>query len=203
MKPLAMGVDIGTTSVKVALLDTKTKQIKKTASRETHASIHSDLGTLGNEQEPHKILTALQHCVSGLPKDLLLQVGRIGISGQMHGLVLWKRSNGWSKTSLGRYDVEESSRLFTWQDGRCTADFLATLPKPESHLRLATGFGCATLFWLHRNRVDFVEQYDCAGTIQDFIVAMICDLDKPVMSVHNAASWGYFDTVNSTWNKQV
>ena len=31
----------------------------------------------------------------------------------------------------------------------------------------------------------------------DFIVAMITDNhdEKPVMSAHNAASWGYFDTV--------
>ena len=34
----------------------------------------------------------------------------------------------------------------------------------------------------------------------DFIVAMITDNndEKPVMSVHNAASWGYFDTVSQT-----
>ena len=33
----------------------------------------------------------------------------------------------------------------------------------------------------------------------DFVVAMITDNhdEKPVMSVHNAASWGYFDTVSN------
>jgi sedoheptulokinase len=46
----------------------------------------------------------------------------------------------------------EVSPLFTWQDSRCDEDFLSTLPTPASNLRLATGYGCATIFWLQRNR---------------------------------------------------
>lgn len=44
------------------------------------------------------------------------------------------------------------SHLVTWQDGRCSSGFLASLPQPESHLRVASGFGCATIFWLLENR---------------------------------------------------
>lgn len=44
------------------------------------------------------------------------------------------------------------SHLVTWQDGRCSSGFLASLPQPESHLNVATGFGCATIFWLLKNR---------------------------------------------------
>lgn len=44
------------------------------------------------------------------------------------------------------------SHLVTWQDGRCCSGFLASLPQPESHLSVATGFGCATIFWLLKNR---------------------------------------------------
>lgn len=32
---------------------------------------------------------------------------------------------------------------------------------------------------------------------------MLCQLDKPVMSVQNAASWGYFDCATSTWNTEL
>lgn len=32
---------------------------------------------------------------------------------------------------------------------------------------------------------------------------MLCDLDKPIMSVQNAASWGYFDTETRTWNIEL
>lgn len=44
------------------------------------------------------------------------------------------------------------SHLVTWQDGRCSSGFLASLPQPESHLSVATGFGCAVIFWLLKNR---------------------------------------------------
>lgn len=95
------------------------------------------------------------------------------------------------------------SALYTWQDGRCTEEFLASLPKPESHLRLSTGHGCATIFWLSRNKSELIELYDTAGTVQDLVVAMISGLQKPVMSAQNAAGWGYFDTETRTWNTET
>lgn len=102
-----------------------------------------------------------------------------------------------------RYETEDVSALYTWQDGRCSAEFLATLPKPDSHLRLSTGHGCATIFWLSRNKPEIVDEYDAAGTVQDLVVAMICGLQKPVMSAQNAAGWGYFDTETRTWNAEM
>ena len=82
---------------------------------------------------------------------------------------------------------------------RCDQDFIRKLPMPISHLRLATGYGCATIFWFLKNCPEFLTEFDCCGTIMDFVVAMITDNndEKPVMSVHNAASWGYFDTVSN------
>ena len=53
--------------------------------RETHASAHSELGPLGNEQDAQKILTAVQFCVSGLPKEDLVNVTRIGQFTGLHG----------------------------------------------------------------------------------------------------------------------
>ena len=35
----------------------------------------------------------------------------------------------------------------------------------------------------------------------DLIVAILCDLQKPVMSTHNATSWGYFDPIGHSWNQ--
>lgn len=198
-----LGIDLGTTTVKVALLERCQRGILKTLSRETKACVHSDVGSLGNEQDPQKILTALQFCVSGLPKEDLLRVKGVAVSGQMHGVILWRDGEGWNRNQYGRYEVGQTSQLFTWQDCRCTADFLAGLPAPKSHLKLASGLGCVTLIWLARNRPELLQQYDKAGTIQDLVVAMLCGLSTPVMSVHNAASWGYFDTVTKSWNKEM
>nr|CAD7453650.1 unnamed protein product [Timema tahoe] len=52
-------------------------------------------------------------------------------------------------------------------------------------------------------RPDKLKLFSHAGTVQDLAVAMLCDLKEPVMSVQNAASWGYFDTTTQSWNTQI
>ncbi|XP_069800484.1 sedoheptulokinase isoform X2 [Dendropsophus ebraccatus] len=123
----------------------------------------------------------------------------------MHGVLLWRTNQGchWINSENRVFEPKEVSQLVTWEDGRCTADFLSSLPQPQSHLNVASGFGCATVFWYLKNRPEFLQQYDAAGTIQDYVVSMLCGLQKPLMSVQNAASWGYFSTRTKTWNMDI
>ncbi|XP_027704579.1 sedoheptulokinase isoform X2 [Vombatus ursinus] len=124
----------------------------------------------------------------------------------MHGVMFWKshQACSWSKSGPhGIFEPQQVSRLITWQDGRCTNSFLASLPRPESHLSVATGFGSATIYWLLRHSPEFLKPYSAAGTIQDYVVAMLCGLQRPVMSDHNAASWGYFNTDSRSWNFHI
>lgn len=200
---LALGIDIGTTSVKVALLNIATKQLVGTRSRETNADIISEAGSRYSEQNVHKIITSLQFCISQLPRNELQRVIKIGVSGQMHGILFWKRTKGWTQNVQGRFEVGQTSQLITWQDGRCGDQFIRTLPKPNSHQRLASGMGIVTTFWLQRHEPVWLEQYDCAGTIQDYVVSMLCGLESVVMSSQNASSWGYFDTQACTWNRNM
>ncbi|XP_063258814.1 sedoheptulokinase isoform X1 [Prinia subflava] len=204
-----LGIDLGTTSVKAALV-TGTERglaLAQSCSRETQA--HSDsLGAApqGMEQDVQKILRALNECLATLPQQQLQQVTHIGVSGQMHGVVFWKSDKGckWSEGGTGpAFEADQVSPLVTWQDGRCSPTFLASLPLPHSHVSLATGFGCATVFWYLKNSPDFLKAYDAAGTIQDYVVAMLCDLKKPLMSVQNAASWGYFNCRSKSWNSDI
>lgn len=97
------------------------------------------------------------------------------------------------------------SHLYTWQDRRCSKEFLATLPKPDSRLRVASGYGCVTYLWLLHNQRQMLatEQYDCVGTVMDFVVAAICDLALPVTSDQLAASFGYFNVESRTWNTDM
>ena len=181
MSPLVLGIDIGTTSVKVVIVCKETQQILANQSKDTQANVPSALGVEGNKQDVPKILSALHNCVSRLPKDLLrqviiryffypnkyndhiikscqqkLQVESIGICGQMHGVTLWKSPTECAYKESGAFkldiDKEKVSNLYTWQDGRCDTTFLNSLPKSSSHLPAHTGFGCATLFWFARNK---------------------------------------------------
>ena len=147
------------------------------------------------------------------------------------------RLPGCDWTNKDFFTARDTSQLITWQDGRCSIDFLSSLPKPRSHLSVATGFGCATIFWYMRHRSaraflkkkkkkkptcttrfcdmkvspnfkivcfrcrpEFLEEFAVAGTIQDYVVSMLCGLDGCVMTPQNAASWGFFNTSSNQWN---
>ncbi|CAG9761181.1 unnamed protein product [Ceutorhynchus assimilis] len=206
-----LGIDIGTTSVKVCIINTKDHTVQAQHGKDTQSNVPSDTGPGGNKQDVSTIISAVNLCVSKLPKQLLQKVSRIGICGQMHGIMFWKTDSdqkAWEIIGKGksvRFDVrkEKVSALYTWQDNRCDPAFLASLPEPESNLKIATGFGCATIFWFTKNKPEKLKKFNCAGTITDFAVAILCDLDKPVISNQNAASWGYFNAKLNSWNTGI
>ncbi|XP_059048689.1 sedoheptulokinase-like [Achroia grisella] len=207
-KKYILGMDIGTTSVKLCVYDPDTNELVAKQNKDTAANIPSDQGIEGNKQDVPKIVSAVHYCVSRLPRDVLRHVTKIGVCGQMHGVVLWK-NGAWEKVekdgNVIRFEAirENMSALYTWQDSRCKPEFLDTLPKPESHLKCYSGYGCATLLWMLKHKPDKLKNFEYSGTVQDFVVAMLCDLNTPIMSDQNAASWGYFDTKNNKWNTDI
>lgn len=46
------------------------------------------------EQDPVRIIAALDQCMCALPKEKLHDVICIGVSGQMHGVLFWKSNTG-------------------------------------------------------------------------------------------------------------
>ena len=197
-----LGIDLGTTSVKVSLMQSNTREIVESFRCETGANICGEEPNFA-EQDVAKILGCLQYALGQLSLPYLAKVSSIGICGQMHGCVMWKGQScvTCNTKEAGEYftSSDNVSRLISWEDRRCTNEFLATLPATRTNIAISTGFGCASLFWLQRNRPSVLERFDCAGTIMDFIVCVLCQMDRPFMSVHNAVSWGYFDVHNMTW----
>ncbi|KAF2366365.1 Carbohydrate kinase FGGY N-terminal [Trinorchestia longiramus] len=214
-----LGVDLGTTSVKACLVDVKTQQIVASQKKDTYSDVPSELGSDGNKQDVGRIISAVQLCISRLPRDQLRRVVKIAVCGQMHGCMMWKQGDAWfQKQDMDRlvfyyclsiyeieirYETKTVSHLYTWQDSRCSPEFLASLPTPRSHQALASGYGCPTLLWFCKYRPNDLTKYDRAGTIHDFFVAMLCGLDHPVMSVQNATAWGYFDAAAKEWNTEL
>lgn len=220
--PLVLSIDLGTTSIKIALVDSETHKPLKTAAQVTNADTESDIGPDGCEQNPSQILQVLHKCLSVFDKELLARVVCLAITGQMHGVMLWRSEETAKKevdsfanptpsssepvspvSSSVHLAMEETSNLITWRDQRCNTKFLRSLPPPDSHLRLATGHGCATLFWMSKERATLLKKFDCAGTIMDYLVSLLCGLDKPIMTPQTAASWGYFNTENKSWNTSI
>lgn len=176
-----LGIDIGTTKVATVICDAMGVIIDVQS-----IATKADIETLPerSEQDHRRIFSAIDSCISVLAEDYRKQIVSIGVTGQMHGVILWGRS--------------KVSNLVTWQDKRCDGNgFLAEI-EAITGVKLSSGFGSATLAWLVKNR-QLDTEYQHAATIHDYLVSCLCDLEHPVMDPTNAASWGLFDILTQYW----
>ena len=184
-KDLFLGIDVGTTKIAVVVADGEGR-VEAAVSRVHEAGVPTPQGRA--EQDVVMLLDKTWAVVRELPEALRQRVRGIGVTGQMHGVVLLDAGN----TPL--------TPLLTWQDGRCLEDetFLDALYEATGH-RLHTGYGLASLAWMQRHRQHPAEAV-AASTIQDLVVARLCDLPRPVTDPSDAASWGLFDLQTSAWD---
>uniref|UniRef100_A0A7N5KCH9 Sedoheptulokinase n=1 Tax=Ailuropoda melanoleuca TaxID=9646 RepID=A0A7N5KCH9_AILME len=94
---VALGIDLGTTSVKAALVEAVPGDptgfvVLASCARAARAEAAQSAaaGPQGQEQDVSRIIQALNECLAALPRQLLQEVCGIGVSGQMHGVMFWK-----------------------------------------------------------------------------------------------------------------
>ena len=160
---VTLGIDIGTSKVAAVLIDEDSKTPLAISSKSTNAEIEGKPSCA--EQDVSQIISVVDQCVLALPRDQREQVAAIGVTGQMHGVLLWNSGS------------EKTSRLVTWQDRRCNDDgFLEELQRKTRDSTIKSGFGCATLAWYADADPSLLDQYSCASTIHDYFVCVICGL---------------------------
>lgn len=71
---LTLGIDIGTSSVKVSLLDTRTLKSVYAKSVRTKAQIINPNHEKADEQDVIKIFKSLQECLKSIPKYFVKEV---------------------------------------------------------------------------------------------------------------------------------
>ncbi|GAA6066245.1 sedoheptulokinase [Tachysurus ichikawai] len=101
-----LGIDLGTTSVKVVLFDTRLKTVTDCCSLQTNCDVMDETRGHVKEQDPMRIITTLDQCMRSLPKEKLHDVICIGASGQMHGVLFWK-----SNTETPIYPTQRHAHL--------------------------------------------------------------------------------------------
>jgi len=122
-------------------------------------------------------------------------VDAIGISGQMHGVLLVDR------------DLRPLTNLITWRDRRTAAEnapggigeslsLLGTDVEARTGCRLAVGYGGAAIRWLDRNGL--LPARCMALTIAGYIAASLTGI--PAIDETHAASWGVFDVTQNHWD---
>ncbi|KAJ0399989.1 hypothetical protein P43SY_006242 [Pythium insidiosum] len=210
---LVLGIDIGTTAVKCAVVDRHSRAVVASSDAETKASIAGAPGRA--EQSVDAILQATQAAVAGIEPAALTRVTAVGLCGQMHGIVWWRCEQAAraaqellvSGTSSG--SSKPWSSLVTWEDQRCSDAFLADC---KSRLRgqtsqqssaLATGYGLATFAFALESAADTLAGYDACGTIHDLVAFVLCGRLRAAdatIDTTNAFSWGAFDLTTNDWD---
>jgi len=181
---MLLGLDIGTTKVAAVIADADGR-LAAVASGDHHAGRSAPAGYA--EQDATVLFDALWRVVRELPAELRRQVRAVGLTGQMHGVLLLD--------GAGR----PVSSLVTWQDQRCLEDGFLEKLIARAGRPLSTGFGGATLAWLAAYGA-LPSGAASAGTIHDCAAMKLCGQTRPVTDPTNAASWGLFDLRALAWD---
>lgn len=174
---LSLGVDCGTSKVAIALVGDKGVHVHAVAAPH-QAALPTAAGR--SEQDPARILATAEQLIRGLPEPLRRAVGAIGLTGQMHGVLLHAA------------DGTPRSPLVTWQDRRTleSSDLLPSLGR-----RLNAGYGMATLAWWSRH--GGIPTGARAATIHGFLAARWCGLDRAPIDPTDAQAWGGLEPLAS------
>lgn len=177
-----MGIDIGTTSVSIVLIE---KESGNLIARETaeHRSFLTGDTPEEKIQDPERIYKITKEKTEALIRIYGIPSG-IGLTGQMHGML---------------YVDEEGnavSPLYTWQDGsgdklldgrRSSVQILK-----EAAGAVSAGYGLATHYYLQK-KGRIPRDAKKMTTISDYIGMKLCGRTEPVIGMDMAASWGCFD----------
>lgn len=185
--PYTLGIDIGTTKVAAAIVDAETREVISTSSL-AHESDVQGLVAGRSEQLVPRILSTLDTCIDQLPNDARKAVTSIGVTGQMHGVVLWNERS------------HEVSHLVTWQDQRCLeGDFLSGLRTLTGDTTAQSGYGTSTLAWFAAHEPATLTRYTASATIHDYVVTLLTGNARPFTDPSDAASFGLFNLRTRAW----
>ena len=175
-----IGIDIGTTSICGILMNSVSGKIEKSLTLPNNSFIRSDK-PWEKIQDTEIIMKTVYQILGELADGN--EIGEIGISGQMHGIVYCDGGGN------------AVSPLFIWQDER------GNLPYKDGetyakHLNSFAGYGMVTDFY---NRVNSLVPKSAKSvcTIGDYAGMRICGNSRPVMHISNAGCFGCFDCDNN------
>ena len=181
----AMGIDLGTTTVSVIVMDVESGEIIKSKTIAHKAFIKGHIPT-SRVQDAEKLVGIVQDTVKELSGEYGVPAC-IGLTGQMHGM-LYVNEEGKSVSPL--YIWQDGCGNELMEDGRSYAEVLK-----ETGGAAATGFGLISHFYLQKNNM-IPEDAVKMVTISDYVGMRLCERKDPVIAKDMAASWGCFDLEN-------
>lgn len=157
------------------LVDSEKSEIIKSVTEKNNSFIASEK-LYERIQDPEEIMKTVYGLLDGIGTH---EVGAIGFSGQMHGIV-YTDENG-----------NAVSPLYTWQDERAAIQ-TGNGKTYANEIGCFSGYGLATDYYNEKNGI-VPENAKYLCTIADYAVMQLCSLTKPLIHITNAASLGCFD----------
>lgn len=176
-----IGLDLGTTTVSAVVIENGTVLTALTLKNDSFIDTGKSWEKL---QDPACIRATALEAVDKLLREYP-DVERIGITGQMHG-ILYLNDEGCP-----------ISPLYIWQDGRgdrpCgDGETYATCLSRVTGHAVATGYGLVTHYYNLQNGL-VPEGTKTFCTIHDYIAMLLAGVKTPVTDASDAASLGVFD----------
>ncbi|MGB9596609.1 MAG: xylulokinase [Candidatus Poribacteria bacterium] len=185
----SLGIDLGTNSVKSLLLNLENGDILGIA--------QNGYGYITGTSAEQDVNYVFKMVVESIKKVILESkintslIKCIGLSGQMHGTVLYNRSG------------ECISNIITWEDDRCSKDFLDKIAKivgdeiNKSGCGIATGYLGPTLYHIIKSSNIEISH---ALLPTDWLRQLLTGENSFKTDHSNGSSTGFFDTQNRDWN---
>jgi xylulokinase len=195
MDQYLLGIDIGTTGIKAGLLNVQSKKLDYSVSNNYARSIarsEYDADDLWNNT-----LVVIDQVVSSLGKNR--EISGIGITGQMHGAVLYD-SNG-----------QIIDRLINWQDEkRCDKRIIEKVNSmidadatQSIGTKMACGYTGAILLWIKQHEPEKFQRIHHFVLFTDFIRSKLLGRNDYATDPTNAFGTGLFNTRLNHWHNEL
>ena len=190
---LYIGVDLGTSSVKLLLMDEKGK-IESIVTRE-YPIFYPKTGW--SEQNPEDWYSALVDGIKELTKDCNKdEIDGISFSGQMHGMVILDENDKVIRPAI------------LWNDGRTQAecDYLNNeigrekISSYTANMAL-TGFTAPKLLWVRKHEPENFAKIKKVMLPKDYVAYMLSGVH--CTDVSDASGMLLLDVKNKSWSKEM
>jgi len=184
-----LGIDLGTSSVKVVVLDSNTIVDQASVSLEL-----SRPQALWSEQDPADWWAATVSAIQALNPNYRSQIKTIGLAGQMHGAVI-----------LGKNDRVLRPAIL-WNDARSQQECLeltAKVPDLEIQFgnKLMSGFTSPKLAWIKKHEPELFDQIEKVLLPKDYIRLKLSGNYATDMS--DASGTGWLNVGARTWSETL
>ena len=187
-----IGIDLGTSGVKVVVVEAETLKALAIASEE-YPIHHPQSGYA--EQNPDDWWDATVKAIHQVTENISVDnIAGISFSGQMHGIVCLDSH------------LQPIHPAIIWADSRSTKQVEA-LKNLQSSLNAtlsglpATGYAASSFLWLHQNEPELLQKMDKWCLPKDYIRSKMTGTIQTEAS--DAASTWLYDVVKNEWSQEV